>query len=133
MRWTPLSNASGCALPDLILDGENFELDSVAVQLKHETNVRTLNASSYVKTDHSLIIPASQLTGVNAQELFSVFITVYTNPTTNTELMGLYKAGPILCTQCEPSGFRRVTYFIDRPDVLATYTVSSDAEIFDDM
>ena len=49
-------------------------------------------------------------------------------PAANTQLMGLYASGGLLCTQCEPEGFRRITFFPDRPDVLARYTVTMRAD-----
>ena len=49
-------------------------------------------------------------------------------PDTNTQLMGLYASGGLLCTQCEAEGFRRITFFPDRPDVLSRYTVRMTAE-----
>src|SRR5690606_36531112 len=49
-------------------------------------------------------------------------------PERNTQLMGLYASGGLLCTQCEAEGFRRITYFPDRPDVLARYTVRMTAD-----
>ena len=50
------------------------------------------------------------------------------SPAANTQLMGLYASGGLLCTQCEPEGFRRITFFPDRPDVLARYTVTMRAD-----
>ena len=49
-------------------------------------------------------------------------------PETNTQLMGLYASGGLLCTQCEAEGFRRITYFPDRPDVLSRYVVRMEAD-----
>jgi aminopeptidase N len=49
-------------------------------------------------------------------------------PEKNSQLMGLYASGGILCTQCEPEGFRRITFFPDRPDVLSRYTVRMEAD-----
>ena len=49
-------------------------------------------------------------------------------PNRNTQLMGLYASGGLLCTQCEAEGFRRITYFPDRPDVLARYSVRMTAD-----
>ena len=49
-------------------------------------------------------------------------------PERNTQLMGLYASGGMLCTQCEPEGFRRITFFPDRPDVLSRYTVRMEAD-----
>ncbi|MEQ1547271.1 MAG: aminopeptidase N [Chakrabartia sp.] len=53
---------------------------------------------------------------------------VMINPAANTQLMGLYASGGLLCTQCEAEGFRRVTFFPDRPDVLSRYTVRMEAD-----
>ncbi|MBB3453997.1 aminopeptidase N [Rhizobium sp. BK313] len=59
---------------------------------------------------------------------FELTITTVINPEANTQLMGLYRTGSIYCTQCEAEGFRRITYFPDRPDVLAPYTVNIIAD-----
>jgi aminopeptidase N len=53
---------------------------------------------------------------------FTLTIETEINPTANTKLMGLYRSSGTYCTQCEAEGFRRITYFLDRPDVLAVYT-----------
>ncbi|MGL5448728.1 MAG: aminopeptidase N, partial [Rhabdaerophilum sp.] len=50
------------------------------------------------------------------------------NPAGNTRLMGLYRSNGIYCTQCEADAFRRITYFLDRPDVMSTYRVRMEAE-----
>ena len=50
------------------------------------------------------------------------------SPRTNTQLMGLYASGGLLCTQCEAEGFRRITFFPDRPDILSTYSVRMEAD-----
>ncbi len=49
-------------------------------------------------------------------------------PEKNTQLMGLYASGGLLCTQCEPEGFRRITFFPDRPDVLSQFDVMMRAD-----
>ena len=49
-------------------------------------------------------------------------------PAKNSQLMGLYASGGLLCTQCEPEGFRRITFHPDRPDVLSRYTVRMEAD-----
>ena len=56
-------------------------------------------------------------------ESHEVTITTQINPKANTQLMGLYASNGMLCTQCEAEGFRRITFFPDRPDVLSIYTV----------
>lgn len=57
-----------------------------------------------------------------------ISITTRITPDTNTQLMGLYASGGMLCTQCEAEGFRRITFFPDRPDVLSRYTVEMRAD-----
>jgi aminopeptidase N len=56
-------------------------------------------------------------------EAHEVTIETEINPSANTQLMGLYASNGMLCTQCEAEGFRRITFFPDRPDVLSVYTV----------
>jgi aminopeptidase N len=56
-------------------------------------------------------------------EAHEVTVETALNPLANSQLMGLYASGGMLCTQCEAEGFRRITFFPDRPDVLSTYTV----------
>jgi len=63
-----------------------------------------------------------------AEEAFVVETRVRITPQTNTTLMGLYQSGNLLCTQCEPEGFRRITWYLDRPDVLSRFTVSIEAD-----
>ncbi len=53
----------------------------------------------------------------------TVAVETQINPAANSQLMGLYASGGMLCTQCEAEGFRRITFFSDRPDVLSTYRV----------
>jgi aminopeptidase N len=65
-----------------------------------------------------------QLSG--AEALVETLVAI--GPRTNTQLMGLYESGGILCTQCEAEGFRRITPFPDRPDVLSRYRVRMDAD-----
>ncbi len=58
---------------------------------------------------------------------FTLEIVTEVNPSANTQLMGLYRSTRTYCTQCEAEGFRRITYFLDRPDVLAVYTTRVEA------
>ncbi len=58
----------------------------------------------------------------------TIEIEVEINPAANTKLMGLYASSGLLCTQCEAEGFRRITFFPDRPDVLSRYTVRMEAD-----
>ena len=59
---------------------------------------------------------------------FLLAIETLVDPTGNTHLSGLYRSGSAYCTQCEAEGFRRITYFLDRPDVLSVYTTRIEAE-----
>ncbi|RKF06713.1 aminopeptidase N [Oceaniradius stylonematis] len=63
-----------------------------------------------------------------ASETFTLEIETVVDPTANTQLMGLYRTGGNYCTQCEAEGFRRITYFLDRPDVLSVYAVRIEAD-----
>ncbi len=60
-------------------------------------------------------------------DAFTLEIVTEISPAANTALEGLYLAKGIFCTQCEPEGFRRITYFLDRPDVLSVYTTRIEA------
>ena len=59
---------------------------------------------------------------------FGLEIETVLDPSANTQLMGLYRSGATYCTQCEAEGFRRITYFPDRPDVMAVYTTRIEAD-----
>ena len=58
---------------------------------------------------------------------FELTIITEISPDTNTQLMGLYRSSGTYCTQCEADGFRRITYYMDRPDVLSVFTTRLDA------
>lgn len=92
----------------LVLDGEDLDLISVTVDG---------SPCKYRREKDSLIIS-------NVPDEFEVQIKNVIDPAANSELMGLYKSNGTYCTQCEPQGFRRITYFLDRPDVLARYRVT---------
>lgn len=100
----------------LVLDGEGLTLQSVAL------NGKRLSPAEYALTESSLTIAS-----VPAQP-FTLEIVTMCDPEANTALSGLYRSNGTYCTQCEPEGFRRITYFIDRPDVLSVYTVRIEAE-----
>ena len=59
---------------------------------------------------------------------FRLTLETRLDPSANTQLMGLYRSNSCYCTQCEAEGFRRITYFLDRPDVLAVYTTRIEAD-----
>ncbi len=62
------------------------------------------------------------------QRAFKLKVETRLDPAANTKLMGLYRSGSAYCTQCEAEGFRRIAYFLDRPDVLSTYRVRLEAD-----
>lgn len=73
-------------------------------------------------------LTANNLSISNPPERFELEITTKVYPDKNKTLMGLYKSGGMFCTQCEAEGFRRITYFLDRPDVLTIYTTRIEAD-----
>ncbi|AWJ91368.1 aminopeptidase N (plasmid) [Azospirillum baldaniorum] len=102
------------ALP-LTLDGQRLELVSVAL------NGQPLGDADYTVTpDH--------LTVHSVPETFTLETVVRIKPQENTALEGLYKSSGNFCTQCEAEGFRKITYFADRPDVMARYTTTITAD-----
>ncbi len=99
----------------LHLDGEAIELVSVML------DGRELKRSEYRLTQDALIIE-------DAPDSFTLQVETTCAPSKNTTLMGLYVSGGRFCTQCEAQGFRRITYYPDRPDVMSVFTVLIDAD-----
>ena len=97
----------------LILDGEDIDLTSVSINGIAVTN--------YQQTDTTLTIDT-------ASDNFELRIENTLNPKDNSSLEGLYLSAGAYCTQCEAEGFRKITYFLDRPDVLAKYDVTVIAD-----
>jgi aminopeptidase N len=106
---------TGDAAAALRLDGETQILKSVAL------DGRALSTDDYVLDETSLTIPA-------VPDRFTLEITGEIAPAANTALEGLYQSKGMFCTQCEPEGFRRITWFIDRPDNLSVFTVRIEAD-----
>ena len=104
-----IQRAAGQLGQSLVLHGEEQELISVRV---NGEIVR-----GYELTPHSLTIH-------NLPDQFELSITSANIPEKNTSLMGLYVSNGNFFTQCEAEGFRKITYFLDRPDVMATYQVT---------
>ena len=103
-------DAPGAKAP-LVLDGESLELVSVSI------DGRALDAAEYSVDGMHLTIP-------DVPDAFALETMVRFDPWKNTKLEGLYATASGLVTQCEAEGFRRITYFIDRPDVMAAYSVT---------
>ena len=108
-------NPDGAAAP-LVLDGDGLTLTA----LKLDGTV--LPPESYVATPDGLTIPQVP------NRPFTLEIETLVDPTANTQLSGLYRSSGTFCTQCEAEGFRRITYFPDRPDVMAVYTTRIEAD-----
>ncbi|AKR54761.1 Membrane alanine aminopeptidase N [Devosia sp. H5989] len=100
----------------LVLDGDELLLNSVAI------DGAPLGLLAYEATPSSLIIHEPPL------RRFVLETTVTIEPEKNTRLMGFYRSNGTWCTQCEPEGFRRITYYLDRPDNLATFNVTMIAD-----
>jgi len=93
----------------LVLNGEALELVSVCI------DGRVLKSDEYKQDDETLVLS-------DVPESFSLEIVTVVNPAANKALEGLYVSGGMFCTQCEAEGFRRITYYLDRSDVMAKFT-----------
>lgn len=112
MRRNP---EAGAGLPPLHLHGQDLELMSLSL------NDRQLGLGDYEVAEESLSLQPD-----NAA--FTLDSTVVIHPESNTALEGLYKSGSMFCTQCEAEGFRKITYYLDRPDVMSKFTTTVSAE-----
>jgi aminopeptidase N len=101
----------------LTLDGDGLELRAI------EIDGAPLASAAYEASADRLSLLAPPASG-----RFRLRMEMEVNPAANTALMGLYRSNGVYCTQCEAEGFRRITYFLDRPDVLSVYTVRIEAE-----
>jgi aminopeptidase N len=132
-----------------------FLIDHVELEFKlHPTKTRVLSKIKFKKNPNSkatdfflfgeeLKLISSKINGVDVEPQLSnsglscdVPDTPFTwqaeveiNPSSNTELSGLYMSNGMFCTQCEPEGFRRITYYLDRPDVMAPFDVIIHGEL----
>jgi len=100
---------------ELVLDGEQLELLEVSIDGK------VLGDSAYQVSEEHLTIN-------QVPESFELKAKVRIFPAKNTSLEGLYLSSGNFCTQCEAQGFRKITYFLDRPDVMTVYRVSIEAD-----
>ena len=104
---------------ELVLNGQDLELLSIRL------DGNELTTDDYVLGDETLT-----LSGLGASHTLEISTQIY--PEKNTALEGLYRSGGMYCTQCEAEGFRRITYYPDRPDVMSVFTteIIADAEQF---
>ncbi|MEH6569931.1 MAG: aminopeptidase N [Halioglobus sp.] len=108
-------NPEGAADSELVLHGQDLTLLSVKL------DGVTLAEDAYQTGEQSLTVAV-----VPAQ--FTLQCTTRIQPQDNTSLEGLYKSRTMFCTQCEAEGFRKITYYLDRPDVMSVFTVSIEAD-----
>ena len=113
MRPNPQSPDPGGPLR---LDGEQLELGEIR-----------LDRAELSGKDYKLMEAGLEITNP-PDGAFTLEIVTYVNPETNKALQGLYRSRGIYCTQCEAQGFRRITYFLDRPDILSVYTCRIEAD-----
>lgn len=99
----------------LILDGEDIKLLNVAI------NNISLSEQQYKVINSQLVLE-------NLPTQFELTVVTEINPSENSNLEGLYLADGAFCTQCEAQGFRRITYYLDRPDVMAIFTTKIIAD-----
>ena len=99
----------------LVLQGEGLELIDLTV------DGRVLTTDQYTCANGELSIP-------NVPDSFELCSTVAIKPQENTSLEGLYKSRTMYCTQCEAEGFRKITYYLDRPDVMSEFNTTIEAD-----
>ncbi len=103
------------ARPPLRLDGVELELLSLSLDGK------ALKTTEYLISSEKLTIP-------DVPDAFELECITRIRPQDNTSLEGLYKSRGMFCTQCEAEGFRKITYFLDRPDVMSLFTTEIEAD-----
>jgi aminopeptidase N len=108
-------NPAGAPAP-LVLDGDGLVLAALSL------DGTPLAPQAYAASPDRLTIAQPP------QRPFELAVETVVDPSANTQLMGLYRSSGTYCTQCEAEGFRRITYFPDRPDVMAVYTTRIEAD-----
>lgn len=115
LRRNPAHPDADAAKQPLILNGEEMQLQSLSL------NGKPLSGADYqVDTEYLSI--------ANVSEKFTLETVVHIDPKANKRLTGLYQSKGNYCTQCESHGFRRITYFLDRPDVMTRFTTRISAD-----
>jgi aminopeptidase N len=101
---------------DLVLNGAELKLLSIRMDGKK------LSAKAYR-------VDSGSMTIFSPPKAFVLEIETEIHPAENTSLEGLYLSNGIYCTQCEAEGFRKITYFLDRPDIMAPYTTTIEGDV----
>ena len=108
-------NPAGDPDAPLVLDGDELTLKAIEVD-------------GTVPSDAAFVAGPQELRlHQPPRRAFTLMLETEVDPSGNTKLMGLYRSSNVYCTQCEADGFRRITYFLDRPDVMSVYTVRLEA------
>jgi aminopeptidase N len=114
-KVTSVMQVRRLAAGDMVLDGVKLALDSIHIDGKAVPN-------------DMLKLTEDSLTIIGAPDSFELKTVVTIDPSANTALSGLYISGGRFCTQCESIGFRRITYWPDRPDVMSRFAVRLEAD-----
>ena len=114
LKITPAKSEDG-AVPPLFLNGNNLVL------LECLLDGKRLPENEYLVDENGFTLKNPP------QRDFTIGFKVKINPSENTELSGLYMSEGIFCTQCEPEGFRRITFYHDKPDVMSKFRVTIHA------
>ncbi|MDX5337251.1 MAG: aminopeptidase N, partial [Marinobacter sp.] len=112
IRQNPVAGQSG---GPLVLDGDSLTLESLSL------NGQPLASGEYQNEGDKLVIPV-------VPDSFELAVVTWIEPQNNTRLEGLYKSSGMFCTQCEAEGFRCITYYPDRPDVMARFQTRVEAD-----
>ncbi|MGC2224894.1 MAG: aminopeptidase N [Methylocella sp.] len=115
-------NPQGRPNAALVLDGDGLAAKKIALD-RRDLDLHAAEAWNGVVTPDQFMLHAPP------NRPFVLEIETEVDAAANTRLMGLYRSGSAYCTQCEAEGFRRITYFLDRPDVLSVYTVRLEADV----
>ncbi|MCI0465650.1 MAG: aminopeptidase N [Beijerinckiaceae bacterium] len=114
-------NPQGRPNSPLVLDGDSLTAARIALD-GHGLDLNDTAAWN------GILLPDGLTLHMPPQRPFILETETVIDASANTQLMGLFRSGPAYCTQCEAEGFRRITYFLDRPDVLSVYTVRIEAD-----
>lgn len=120
-RVTNHMHISRKAPGDLVLAGPLSGAQDVWLKTNDSSQFQTLSSNDYTLDQDTLTLPITE-------NNFELKIQTHIIPKENTSLLGLYESGTGLCTQCEPEGFRNITFYLDRPDVMSRYTTTIIAD-----
>ena len=122
LRFRRNPDCAGADEDMLVLHGRELVLEELRL------DGRVLAAADYTLEEESLRIPRLRSLASGGADSFTLYCRTRLEPRNNTALEGLYKSRKMFCTQCEAEGFRRITYYLDRPDVMSKFTTTIRAE-----